>query len=274
MSRLDEAWEKFGRAEHHFRDLARKSRKWMEKQANTPAAITKTYQAEQQRFVWTFGHMPPPPRRLSLIAGDALHNLRCALDYAAWQMVDAGTEPKPIKQRERITYPIIWSWGVSKGDTPGKRFAGMARDKLPGVNPKFLAIVERYQPYNNPKRPPSDTQIPADPLAVIARYANQDKHRQVHLTVQRPATFQCWIVEQLNCEIRLVVEFTSHPPEPETPVMHVYVRPTGNGEPDVKVRLRLDYTIAFEDGLITDLVHHGTTLQVRTILQELADAGL
>lgn len=246
----------------------------MAKQANTPAAIIKTYDAEAQRFIWTLGHMPPPPRRLSLIAGDALHNLRCALDYAAWQMVDAGTEPKPISDRVQIAYPVIWKWGASKGDTPRKRFVGMARDRLPGVDPKFLAIVERYQPYNHPKRAVTDTEIPADPLAVIARYANQDKHRQLHLTVQQPATFQSWIVEQLNCDVRLIVPFF-HNVEPDAHLVHVYVRPTGSGEPQVKMVFRLDYVIAFEDdGLITDVVHYGTTLQVRTILQELADAGL
>jgi len=43
-----------------------------------------------------------PPEDLALIAGDAIHNLRSALDHIAWELVAAGSS----EPNHRTQFPV------------------------------------------------------------------------------------------------------------------------------------------------------------------------
>lgn len=104
-----------------------------------------------------------PPIRLSLMIGDALHNLRSALDHLVWE------RSAPEKRGRRSGFPILRR-------PPKGEFAAIP--KVKGLRPADRAIVQRLQPYN--ARDPE--QIRDEPLLVLHNLNVTDKHKALHLT--------------------------------------------------------------------------------------------
>jgi len=93
----------------------------------------------------------PPPARTSAIVGDALNNLRSALDYVIWQLALA-----PSKKNQ---FPVC--------DIP-KLFEARSKGYLATVPEKHWAKIESYQPYHGQGR---------EQLAVLVKLNDADKHR-------------------------------------------------------------------------------------------------
>ena len=101
-----------------------------------------------------------PPGHWPLLAGEAIQNLRSALDHAiwqAWRSVDENTG-----DGDHTQFVIC--------DTPGK-FKD-TKWRLEGVPAPVRAIVERSQPYNKLAEAPTRAI-----LAVHRSLSNADKHR-------------------------------------------------------------------------------------------------
>ncbi len=124
------------------------------------------------------------PDDWGLIIGDALTNLRAALDYALFSHVVARrilTE----KEESKLQYPITtdssnWLGAPAVPATaaaPLQKKMESKRDKLaPLVSAKVLDVIEQSQPYNNTRYGPL-----ADPLNVLNALVNRDKHRRIQL---------------------------------------------------------------------------------------------
>ena len=98
-----------------------------------------------------------PPREWGAVIGDIVHNLRAALDYLAWQLVEAngGTPGRDT------TFPIH--------ERPDG-FAARLRAALAGASSEAHRAVTDLQPFHDPH--------PADhPLAVLHALDIRDKHQ-------------------------------------------------------------------------------------------------
>ena len=110
-----------------------------------------------------------PDLQWGVVLGDAVHNLRSALDHAAWELVQrnvrAGFKPVLTEKQERlIQYPISDDRARFK-TAPVMRF----------LTTRQIALLRRYQPYRRPWPE-------ATPLSELAWLDNIDKHRIVHST--------------------------------------------------------------------------------------------
>jgi hypothetical protein len=77
----------------------------------------------------------PAPGRLSLLMGDAIHNLRSALDHLAWQLVEAGGG-----RPDRNTYfPIC--------DTAQQYASAIGKGEIQKITPEARDIIQSVQPY-------------------------------------------------------------------------------------------------------------------------------
>jgi hypothetical protein len=106
--------------------------------------------------------------RLSVILGDIVHNLRCALDYVVTALADASE----AKLSSKHQFPIFldardYRHNVGTSDKP----KGPLRNIKHG-----LTLIEQWQPYHSKPDPRTS------PLWGIYRFSNADKHRE-------PATF-------------------------------------------------------------------------------------
>lgn len=101
---------------------------------------------------------PELPARWSLDIGDAVQNVRAALDYLAYELVALESGGSYC---ERTQFPIAWE--------PNEH---SPRDKetIDRLGPHWQ-VIEQFQPYG---RPPD---IFSAALGVLHDYSNQDKHR-------------------------------------------------------------------------------------------------
>lgn len=135
-----------------------------------------------------------PPLRLSLICGDAVHNLRTALDHLVWQLVlTEGNEPGKWN-----SFPI---YSDPKAFTRDARSRKKKRGPGPleGIDPngEAWAVIEGAQPYraDNPR---------ANPLSMLHELDVIDKHRTLLITLLFPDETTLWDLVGWNLDAELL----------------------------------------------------------------------
>ena len=117
----------------------------------------------------SFHIVSEPPIDLALIAGDAVHNARTALDQSIYQLSRARSV-----ERRRTSFPIYRSepeYVTARGDT-----AMAPRERaLAGMATKYRTIVDAAPPF----KPGNDL------IAALGEFDNADKHRLVQPTFSR-----------------------------------------------------------------------------------------
>ena len=102
----------------------------------------------------------PPLEKWSSLIGECVHALRAALDHTAYALVNRET----LVSEKDPAFPILDNSDAWKSVHP---------QKLPGIPPKALALIERLQPYN--RTPVGDV------LGNIHELDIRDKHRRLNL---------------------------------------------------------------------------------------------
>lgn len=197
------------------------------------SVLTETlYDVSAQQFAVKVVYAPELPPRLSVIAGDVVHNLRSALDYVAFQAVWKN-KGKPWR---RSQFPLVSGpTCFSKGDLV----------LLRKIGPTFAAIVKRNQPFEDINDYVSEG-LAADlkeamlarrdnsALEVLRELSNLDKHRLLlprwargaNIAVVPTKTLDCdpvpsWYSDEGSLERGTVIAvFNAHPSGPR-PQMEV-----------------------------------------------------
>jgi hypothetical protein len=178
-SPLTGARAKLGRANAHLAELDALGRRWA-------ARVSYTLRLELLNNNILVARMfdlanAEPPLQMALVAGDAVHNLRSALDHVIYQFAVAGGA-----SGEQSEYPIFEDAG---------EYRRRSKDRLEGVAPELRDKIEATQPFHlrdgDGWRKPAG---PDDPLAIngalrlIRRLDNRDKHRlALTATARAPA---------------------------------------------------------------------------------------
>jgi hypothetical protein len=164
----------------------------------------------------------------STIIGDAVHNMRSALDYLACELV--------IKNGGTVTdttqFPIY--------DRKDRFVKGSGR-RIAGMSSRAAALIETLQPYYGPT--PSE-----HPLAVLAYLSNGDKHRALQVAH--------WTTDNLRGEVEAVVgqvkselvEIHRGPIEDGALIARFRLIPAGSSPPSqVKVNAQLTTYVLIEN---------------------------
>lgn len=107
------------------------------------------------------------PDRISILAGDILKDLRSALDYVAWQLALTQSDTPP----PTTAFPIFGSEKFYLRDKA--RYIG-------GIDPAIHPIFDSVQPYH------AGDKATEQPLWVLHRMANDDKHKMPHVVGSLP----------------------------------------------------------------------------------------
>ena len=102
---LDSVEAKLQRAQQHIQNLQDEIAPWM---AKASYIISPQVNGDSTRYS-LIAHLvgkEPPLQRWTLMAGDSLHNLRCALDHLVYAIAvhESGTEPPP--DGNKLMFPI------------------------------------------------------------------------------------------------------------------------------------------------------------------------
>ena len=115
--------------------------------------------------------LEPVPPEWGLLLGDFAHNARSALDHLAYRVVMLGNGI----HREQTQFPILdvpWKWPET------------AAYRLGGASERHIGIIESFQPYHRHDSQGwhSGLQAIEDPLSILSRLANVDKHIVLNAT--------------------------------------------------------------------------------------------
>ena len=98
------------------------------------------------------------PHDITLPLGDAVHNLRAALDHLVCQLAIAAGNPTACEKKTQ--FPIF------------KNGAKASYSKIESISPAAQTAIKELQPF---RRRPDDPE--GDPLWVLSELDNIDKHR-------------------------------------------------------------------------------------------------
>ena len=154
---------KIDRAKTHLNDFDRRARRIEDA---CRRVIVRERDEQRSEYVFRFSRIPTLRPVLGAVIGDAIHNLRVALDHLAWQLVIASGG----KPNDSTAFPIL-----EVAPTPNRY--GRSRPQIsPGVSKELRKILDEVQPYKLAKPANHD-------LMVLHRLDINDKHRQLLITV-------------------------------------------------------------------------------------------
>lgn len=152
QDRLELVSVKVDRAKEHLSMLAADVRTYL---ASKPYDVATKRVSDSRRLVYFVASVRPTPHRLSAILGDAIHNLRSALDHLAYQLVWVGSGKRPSSH---VYFPIA---------DDRTKYIEQRRRQMKGATPAAIATLDSLAPYKGGN----------DDLWRLHRLDNVDKHR-------------------------------------------------------------------------------------------------
>lgn len=129
--RIELIREKVERAKKHLSDFEAARDRFFNPQ---PYVIEREHDSQTGDDVFKVNNIRTPPVDLALIAGDAIHNLRSALDHLAYQLVlVAGKKTSP-----RTGYPIF---------ATAERYESEKAGKVEGMSDAAKREIDASKPY-------------------------------------------------------------------------------------------------------------------------------
>ena len=157
---------KLERADMHLDALYRHIDSWSNP---NPCRIERESNADGSEHLFRFRiDRDPPVWNWAADMGDALHNLRCALDHIVYAFAMLHTRKNPPDGDSQLAFPIC---------SDPKYFKAATKKRLQGIDSNVIAAIERTQPYNRTK--PNGFA----PLWYLAQLNDIDKHRLMPLAV-------------------------------------------------------------------------------------------
>jgi hypothetical protein len=130
---FESCWQKLDRARKHASDLAMEIREFWDSQ---PLDLELLEEGPVAIGYARVSRISPIPQVIPVIAGDAVHNIRSALDHFAWAAVDPSV-------RGSGTYFPVSSAATRE---PGKWRQQVER-QLKGVSPELIGAVTALEPW-------------------------------------------------------------------------------------------------------------------------------
>jgi len=170
-SRQESWWLKLDRAEKHFQELKFEVERYKESHPYEAVRIVGGPKCKEHPTGNCWRYRLKITRQLepmgAVILGDVLYNARSALDHLAVSLV-------PSTRRSHASFPIRLEDPFAKGSDPeGRRSFGTA---IEGMPTEAVAVIKAVQPYWR-----SPEAAPWNVLALLSRFENADKHRQLIL---------------------------------------------------------------------------------------------
>jgi hypothetical protein len=142
VARIDPILAKIERAKKHIRDLDEEVRAFLG--PPHPYEVSTEFDAKVSKIVHYVSSLKPIDPIIPIIAGDAVQNLRTALDYLIVQLVDAHSGNVGEKRLRKTGFPMF--------ESPEEMTPSKIKKKIGGVSPdaeKAILILKPYKGGNN-----------------------------------------------------------------------------------------------------------------------------
>jgi hypothetical protein len=228
---LAPAWHKAHHAERHLQALHGEVGQYLGRE---PFEVTNEIDVEKAEFVARLSVKEKPPVLWSLIAGDAVANLRAALDHTVCLL--AEREGETVSSAH--AFPILDR--APESEKQKKRWD----QRLEGVGSVEEQIIASVQPYAQF----SADKVGNSPLHVLRELSNEDKHRVIlarYSAIPPKEGIEVRVGECRDVEPIEKVELHANKPlEDGSPVLSASVEITGP-EPFAQVKADFPFDAAF-----------------------------
>jgi hypothetical protein len=148
---LEDSWTKHARGTEHLGALVRECDEYLRAMVASAEMIRDQETGEMEVRL-----RGDPPPRLGAIVGDVAHNLRSALDVAAWQLAIANDEVAARRRSNAVQFPLTRTAEIFKDHSAVTFFSDSTRE-----------VIESLQPYR----------LNMEALGWLRDISNSDKHR-------------------------------------------------------------------------------------------------
>jgi hypothetical protein len=163
-------WLKVDRAEQHHHVIEAELKTFTQTDPLTLRSKHNLEGTEQTlRFIYSVEALKTPPESWAFVFGDAVQNLRAALDHVVWALV---VKRKGAKFADRHARKINFPIADDLARFPRARLAEI------GLRAPAITIIQNAQPYIRQQNAPR-----ADALWLLQALSNVDKHRLLHTVV-------------------------------------------------------------------------------------------
>ena len=171
---------KLNRCGSHIDELEGHINAWLGTDAYT---ITREVDPKTGNTVRRAQIKESPPTELSLIVGDAIQNLRAALDHTVYALADRHSGPLSLEIEESLMFPIVGHINRKGRPANGADIfkSAVGRGQLAGVPDPAIEVIETMQPYYHYPDWTTDG-FRFTPLWRMHDLSRIDKHRRIHLT--------------------------------------------------------------------------------------------
>src|SRR6266852_3912350 len=152
--RLKQVTLKVKRAKEHLGYLDLQIRDFL---AANPYKVATKRDPQSRKLIYYVSGVQPTPECLTLVSGDAIQNLVCALDHLAYQLVLSDTSDNPPNPNW-IYFPIA---------DDAAKYEAKKRGKMDGARQETLDAIDALKPYKGGN----------DLLWMLHRLNNMEKHR-------------------------------------------------------------------------------------------------
>jgi hypothetical protein len=165
-----------------------------------------------------------PPHDFAPLIGDAVHNIRSALDHLVYELA-----PARVRRSGKTQFPIF---------TDECRYRVLGEPMIRGIEGSERTLIERVQPWRD--------EVPEQhPLAILNRLSNLDKHRLLVPVITAVDWMSVWVGSD-HADINFT-RIESGPVEHDAPIVAFTARPTGSGEMTVTPQSGLHLSLRAED---------------------------
>ena len=170
---------KLDRASEHIDTVKQLVEGWLGTDAYT---VSREIDPETGDTVRRAKIIQTPPERISVVAGDAIQNLRSTLDHVVYALADRHSTLTPAIE-QALMFPIIGNVN-SKGEAANGAdiFKSSVGRWLAGVPECAVGFIETVQPYYQPGHGGSQTDYLWNPLWRLHDLNRIDKHRRLTVT--------------------------------------------------------------------------------------------
>lgn len=241
MHPLDGARHKLGRAEAQIDQLDAEIARFLRRDTYE---VTQKFDPESGRLALWFVEKHAPPLSWSVSIGEILHNLRSALDHLACQLFRLHA---PASDCEGTAFPI-------HTDNTDAGLDKWIDEHLTGLPETIRAELRESQPYKRGDKTEND------PLGMLNRLSNWDKHRLLHPVFAAVIPGSVSIVayhelRDVDSEARNAFQLPVGPLPTDTPIGELEFPITGP-DPYVKVETHIPVDISFrEEGPVVPVLH-------------------
>lgn len=219
---------KIERAKNHISEFDRERVAFLD---TNPYVVVTKFNPKTDVTESIMGPLPSMPTNLSTITGDAVQNLRSALDYLAAELVrSAGKDPK------LVYFPICES---------AKKYMTDSKGKTNGMPPEAKKLIDSIEPYGGGY---------GDDLWILHTLNNADKHRLL-----MPVTVNIGQEVVFSCGPNPGRAFTTFSTLVQAPGLNegdVLGSASGNSEGEQKIKFTFDIAFSYPDTVAGENERH------------------